>query len=736
MARSVTVHRTCNLCEATCGLLLDVEDERVVRIRADEEDPFSRGHICAKAVALKQIQEDPDRLRRPVRRTANGWEEISWEVALDEVAENLARIQRRDGNDAVGIYLGNPAAHNFGTLIYITFLFQALDTRNRYSASSVDQNPKHASSLFLFGNIFSIPIPDLDRTRFLLMLGANPMVSNGSLMTAPGFRRRVRALKQRGGRFVVVDPRRTETAAIADEHLFLPPGRDAFLLAALVHVVLEEKLGRPCHFADRLEGAAQLGKILADFSPEAVEERLQIPAARVRGLAREFAAAPSAVCYGRVGTSQNPYGTLASWLIDVLNIVTGNLDREGGAMFPTPAVDLRELIRMRGGDGPAIGWRTRVRGAPAFNGEQPAACMSEEMLTPGPGQIRAMLTSNGNPVLSTPNGRKLERGFEALEYCAAIDIYRNETTRHANIILPPTWSLEHDNYEVLFHLFAVRNTAKYSAAVIAPEPGALHEWEIQLELALRIMEKKSVRPHVRLALRALRRAKGFFHTRRVLDWMLRIGPHGDGFRPWRRGLRLADLIAEPKGRDLGPLEPCLDRILQTSSGRIDLAHASMQGELRRLAAELKAPPTPASADLLLIGRRDARSNNSWLHNAPLAVAGRNRCTLRMHPADAEERELANGQAVRIRSRVGEVVAALQVTDELMRGVVSLPHGWGHHRPGTAMRVAEAHAHVSVNDLSDEQMLEPVVGNAVLNGVPVRVGAAGSSAPGLGPPGEE
>ncbi len=728
MLRSATVHRTCNLCEATCGLLVEVEGQRVVRIRADEADPFSRGHICAKAIALKQIQEDPDRLRRPVRRTADGWEEISWEVALDEVARNLARIQRRDGDDAVGIYLGNPAAHNFGTLMYVTFLFQALDTRNRYSASSLDQNPKHASSLFLFGNTFLIPIPDLDRTRFLLMLGANPMVSNGSLMTAPGFRRRIRELKERGGRFVVVDPRRTETAAIADEHFFLPPGRDAFLLAALIHVVLDEKLGRACHFADRLDGVATLRTAVSAFSPEAVEERLRIPAARVRGLAREFAAAPSAVCYGRVGTSQNPYGTLANWLVDVLNIVTGNLDREGGAMFPTPAVDLPALIRMRGGDGPAIGWRTRVRGAPAFNGEQPAACMSEEMLTPGRGQIRAMLTSNGNPVLSTPNGRKLEEGFDALEYCAAIDIYRNETTRHANVILPPTWSLEHDNYEVLFHLFAVRNTAKYSEPVLAPEPGALHEWEIQLELALRIMELKSAWPHVRLALRALRRAKGFFHPKRVLDWMLRIGPYGDGFRPWRRGLRLADLIAEPKGRDLGPLEPRLNQILQTSSGRIDLAHPSMQAELRRLATELASPLAPASSDLLLIGRRDARSNNSWLHNAPLAVAGRNRCTLRMHPADAAERGLASGQLVRIRSRVGEVRAALEVSDELMRGVVSLPHGWGHHRPGTATRVAEAHAHVSANDLTDEQLLEPVVGNAVLNGVPVRVAAADSSPP--------
>jgi anaerobic selenocysteine-containing dehydrogenase len=716
IASSETIHRTCNLCEATCGLLVEVEANRVVRIRADREDPFSRGHICPKAIALKQIQEDPDRLRRPIRRTARGWEEISWPEALDDVAENLARIQLRDGNDAVGVYLGNPAAHNFGTLSYITFLFQALSTRSRFSASSVDQNPKHASSLFLFGNTFSIPIPDIDRSDFLLMLGANPIVSNGSLMTAPGFRRRMQELKRRGGRFVVVDPRRSETAEIADEHLFIPPGGDALLLAALVHVVLEEKLGRECHFADLLDGSPALRDALAAFSPESVERRLQISAERIRALAREFAAAPSAVCYGRVGTSQNPYATLANWLVDVLNIVTGNLDRAGGAMFTTPAVDLLALIELRGGSGPAIGWHTRVRGAPAFNGEQPAACMSEEMLTPGPGQIRAMLTTNGNPVLSTPNGRELDRAFESLEYCAAIDIYRNETTRHANVILPPTWTLEHDNYEALFHLFAVHNSAKYSPPTLVPEPGALHEWQIILELALRIAEKKSTRPHVRLGLRALRAAKGFFHTRRMLDWMLRIGPYGDGFRPWRSGLRVKDLVAEPKGRDLGPLRPSLERVLHTASGRIDLAHVTMLAELRRLSAEL-ASPAPG---LVLVGRRDSRTNNSWLHNVPLAVKGRDRCTLLMHPADADERGLASEQAVRIRSRVGEVVATLEVSDEMMPGVVSLPHGWGHDRPGIAMRLAEANAHVSVNDLCDEQQIEPVVGNAVLNGVPVHV----------------
>lgn len=718
-----TRHKTCNLCEAGCGLLIDVEDNRVLQLRADDEDPLSRGYMCPKAIALHEVQEDPDRLRCPVRRSGSGWEEISWEEALDEVASNLARIQLRDGNDAVGMYLGNPGAHNFGTVAYVTLLRRALGTRNNYTASSCDQNPKHAASLYLFGNVFKIAIPDIDHTDFLLMLGANPVVSNGSLMTAPGIRRHLRELKERGGRLVVVDPRRTATAALADEHLFIRPGTDGLLLAALVRVVLDEQLGSESHLQARIDGSKGLRAALAPFTPEAVAPRLGIPGERIRGLAREFAGAPRAVCYGRVGTSQHPFATLANWLVDVLNIVTGNLDRPGGALHATPAVDLASLGEMIPDAGPKADWRTRVRGAPSFNGEQPAACMAEEIRTPGPGQVRGMLTAAGNPVLSTPNGRELDRAFEELEYCAAIDIYRNETTRHANVILPPTWSLEHDNYEIVFHQFAIHNYAKYTPPVLAPEPGALREWEILIELSTRIAEKKAG-PLSRLAFRALRKMRGFFHTRRILDWMIRLGPHGDGFRPWRKGLRVADLISEPRGIDLGPLTPSLVAWLEAHDRRIDLAHPTMIAELARLDSDqIAAEPEDG---LLLIGRRDLRTNNSWLHNAPSSVTGRDRCTLIMHPEDAQVRKLASDEPVRIRSRVGEVVARLEISEEIMPGVVSLPHGWGHRsQPGMQIQVAETNARVSINDLTDEQRIEPVVGNAILNGVPVEVEAAGA-----------
>ncbi len=728
-----TVHKTCNLCEAMCGLLIEVagsgEGLEIGRIRGDPDDPLSRGAICAKAIALREIQEDSDRLRTPVRRTATGFEPISWDEALEETSRRLAEIQQRDGDDAVGSYLGNPGAHGFGIVMYLTGLYSALSTRNKYAASSLDQNPKHASSLLLYGNFLSIPIPDIDRTDYLLILGANPVVSNGSLMSAPGMRRRLRELRARGGRLVVVDPRRCETAALADEHLFIRPGADALFLSALLHAVFQEKSLASDAPHRRVEGLRELEAALAPLSPEAVEAELGISALILRRLAREFAAAPSAVCYGRVGTCQNRFGTLNSVLIDVLNIVTGNFDRAGGAMFPRPAIDLAAIARLRGSVGTLGEWRTRVRGAPAFNGEQPAACLAEEITTPGEGQIRGMITVAGNPCLSAPNQAALDEAFASLEFYAAVDFYINETTRHADIILPPTWSLEHDNYEVLFHGFAVHNTAKYSPVVVPPDETQRHDWEILSQLALRIAEHKQSSGWKRYCLRAVRRMGWVPEPRRFLDWLLRLGPYGDGFRPWRSGLRLRDLEANPSGIDLGPLAPRIEEVLASPSAKIDVAPPIVLEELERLRAELTRAQSaaiqrdPSGVDeLVLIGRRDVRTNNSWLHNVPMAVKGKERCTLQMHSHDATRRNLSAGERVQIRSRVGKVEAPLEITDDLMQGVVSLPHGWGHTGTGLRLGVAERHPGVNANVLTDDLVLEPVVGNAVLNGVPVEVSA--------------
>jgi anaerobic selenocysteine-containing dehydrogenase len=715
----VTVPKTCNLCEATCGVLVEVEKNRVVSIRPDRQDAFSRGHICPKAIALKEVQEDPDRLLKPLRRRGSDWEEVSWDEALVEAAGRLVEVQRRHGRNAVATYLGNPVVHNSGAALYSQVLLRAIRSRSRMSAGSVDQNPKHASSLFLFGNILNIPVPDLERTRFLLILGANPVVSNGSLMTAPDVRRRLAEIRRRGGRIVVVDPRRTETAALADQHLPLRPGQDALLLAALVHTVLAEDLGHLGAAAGRVTHLEALRRQVALFSPEAVARPTGIEAPVIRELARDFAAADAAACYGRTGTCLQEYGTLASWLVDVLNLVTGNLDRPGGVLFPTPALDLAAFAGRHGRAGHLALWRSRVRGAPEFNGELPVACLAEEILTPGEGQIRALLTIAGNPVLSTPNGRELDRALSTLDFFCAVDLYVNETTRHAHLILPPTWSLEHDNFEVAFHQFAIRNTVKYSPAVLEPPPGAKHEWEILGELTLRILEAK--RDGAKRALWRFVRGRGLLPSpRTVLDFFLRTGPRGDKYLPWRKGLSLRALERNPHGIDLGPLEPSIPQRLPKP---IDLGHPLMMAELSHLAARAADLGTIPEGELLLIGRRDLRSNNSWCHNTRTLVKDGPRCQLLMHPQDAHRLGLRDGQEVRVRSRVGEVVTPLRISEEMMPGVVSLPHGWGHGREGVRLSVASRNAGVSVNDLTDEQVLERVVGNAVLNGVPVVVSSA-------------
>ncbi len=716
------VHKTCNLCEAMCGLRIHVDGGRVGRIEPDPDDPLSRGAICAKAVALREIHEDPDRLRQPLRRQGERFVPVSWDSALSEACERLGAIQKQHGDDAVACYLGNPGAHSLGIVLAVTPLFSVLDTRNRYSASSLDQNPKHASSLLLLGNFLRIPIPDVDRTQHLLMLGANPVVSGGSLMTAPGFRRRLEALSARGGRFVVVDPRRTETAQYADEYLSIQPGKDGLLMAGLLFTVLNEELEGGTVLAERGRGLDDLRRALAPFAPEEIEPVLGIPATTVRRLAREFAAAPSAVCYGRVGTCQHPFGTLVSWLIDVLNLVTGNFDRPGGVMFPRPAVDLAELAEMRGRAGTMLEGHTRVRGAPIFNGDAPTPCLAEEIETPGEGQVRGLLSIAGNPVLSAPNGRRLERALAGLECFVAVDYYCNETTRHAHLILPPTGSLEHDAYEVLFHGFAVRDTARYSPQVVTPDPATKDDFAILCELVLGLAAEKAQGPR-RWLWSAARRWLPRPGTRRILDALIRLGPRGDGFRPWRRGLRLADIEAEPSGLDLGPLVPRLDEVLATEDGRIDLAPEVMRAELARLAHDLESRRnTPEPTGLVMIGRRDVRTNNSWLHNTCMSTKGPERCTLQMHPDDARDRGLVAGQRVRVAGPVGAVEAPLELSDRLRPGVVSLPHGWGHGRAGTRLALAADHAGVSCNDVIDDAVLEPVVGNAILNGVPVEVSA--------------
>lgn len=719
-----THYRTCHLCEAMCGVEIRVRDKEILSIRGDERDAFSRGHICPKALALKDVHEDADRLRRPVRRTANGWQEISWSEAVDEVATRLVDIQQRHGHDAVASYVGNPQVHSYAGLLGGAKFLRALRSRNRYSATSVDQLPHHFVAYFLYGHQLMIPIPDLDRTRFLLVIGGNPVVSNGSLMSAPDVTRRLKDLRARGGRLVVVDPRRTETAEIADTHLFVKPGSDALLLLAMLQVILAEGLVAPGALADRLDGLDQVREFCRPYSPESVAAATGTDPHQVRELARDFARAESAVCYGRMGVSTQQFGALCQWLIQLLNIVTGNLDRPGGAMFTRPAFDILGLAAGFGQRGSFDKRRTRVRGLPEFGSEFPVSALAEEILTPGQGQIRALVTAAGNPVLSTPNGRRLEEALSGLEFMVSIDFYVNETTRHAHLILPPTYALERDHFDLVFHVLAIRNTVRYSTPLFAKARDALHDWQIFDRLIASLAKHDPRRKPTFL--------KGLMDRwltpRRSVALGIRMGSRGAGWNPFSRGLTLSRVIGSEHGIDLGPLEPCLPARLQTANRRINLAPAPLVADLDRLRHHFDAAATVGDTDLLLIGRRDPRTNNSWLHNAKRFVKGPERCTLLMHPADAARRQLRNGDLAAVDSRTGKVEIPVEVTEEMMPGVVSIPHGWGHHRPGLQLRIATRHAGVSVNDLTDETVIDALSGNSALNGVSVRVTALAAAHP--------
>jgi anaerobic selenocysteine-containing dehydrogenase len=705
----------CPLCEATCGLEVVTDGATVVSIRGDAEDPFSRGHVCPKAVALKDLQEDPDRLRRPVRREGSQWREIRWPEALDEAAGRLRRVQREHGRDAVAIYLGNPNVHSLGAMLFGPRFARSLRTKNRYSATSVDQLPHQLAAHLMFGHQLLLPVPDIDRTSFLLVLGANPVASNGSLMTAPDVTRRLRDIRARGGRIVVLDPRRTETADLAGEHHFVRPGSDALVLFAMLHVIFAEGLARPGRCAAWTDGLDRVRDLAVAFPPARVAPATGMSAEAIEQLARAFASAERAVCYGRLGVSTQEFGALACWLVNALNIVTGRLDSVGGVMFTKPAVD--PIGGRFVGPGSVGRWKTGVRGLPEIGGELPAAALAEEIEAAGSGQVRALVTVAGNPVLSTPNGSRLDRALAQLDTFVAIDLYVNETTRHAHLILPPAPPLERDHYDVALNVLAIQNVAKFSPAVFHREVDARHDWQILNELTWR-MAGGGWRARTRARAEAV--VRGLLGPRRLLDYALRTGPHGAGWSPFGTGMSLRALRAAPHGTVLGPLEPCLPARLATRDKRIDLAPDIIVTDVPRLTAFMERQGHQADGALLLIGRRDLRSNNSWMHNAPRLLKGADRCTLLMHPADAARRGLVTGEHVAVRSRAGAVTVPLEVTQDIAQGVVSLPHGWGHGRPGTRLTVAAAHPGASLNDLTDELRIDAVSGNAAFSGVEVTV----------------
>jgi len=710
-------YRSCNLCEAICGIEIAVQADQRLDIRGDKDDPFSQGYICPKASALGDLHYDKDRLKHPVRRTEGGWLRLGWDEAFDEVTQNLKRIHAKYGRNSIGTYLGNPTVHNYGALLFAPGFIRSLHTRNRFSATSVDQLAHHLAAYLMFGHQLLLPVPDLDRTNFFLILGANPAVSNGSMMTAPGVSRRLQEIRQRGGKVILIDPRFTETARLADRHLFIRPGTDVLLLLALLHVVFDEGLTAVGPLASFTKGVETIGNLVAEFAPERVASITGIESSQIRLLAREFAAAESAVCYGRIGVSTQEFGGVCQWLINVLNTVSGNLDSPGGAMFTCPAFDPITAPEGLAPRGSFARWHSRVRKLPEFGGELPVVTLAEEILTEGAGQIKALVTSAGNPVLSTPNGRELDRALAGLEFMVSIDPYINETTRHAHVILPPSSSLERGHYDLAFHVLAIRNTAKFSPALFQPDGETRHDWEIFFELQTR-MEHSGLFRSVKRKL-----MKRFLGPERILDLGLRFGPYGAKANPFSKGLTLRKLKKAVHGIDLGPLGSCLPGRLRTSDKRIELAPDVLVQDVERVKAKLlDGASLPSNGDLLLIGRRQLRSNNSWMHNSQRLVRGKPQCTILMHPTDAAHRHLRPGQKVSVRSRVSSVVVPIEISEEMMPGVVSIPHGWGHDRLGVQLEVAQQHAGESINDITDNLTIDALCGTAAFNGTWVAVDA--------------
>jgi anaerobic selenocysteine-containing dehydrogenase len=728
-------YRICPLCEACCGLEIRMADGKVSSIRGAESDPFSKGFICPKGVAIKDLHEDPDRLRKPLIKRDGVFVEASWDEAFDEIERRLPPLIAEHGKDAVGLSLGNPSSHKYGLILYVTRLIKALGSHSTFSASTLDQMPKQLSSGLMFGHWLSIPVPDIERCDFLLMLGANPMASNGSLWTVPDFRGKAKAMRARGGKLVVIDPRRTETAEIADAHHFIRPGADAYLLLGMVHTLFDENLVKLGRLAEHVNGVDEVQAVVKDFAPERVAERCGIDAATIRELARTLARTERAAVYGRIGTCVQEFGTLNSWLVDVLNALTGHLDQPGGAMFTKAAAFAANTAGKPGtGRGIITGrWKSRVSGKPEVYGEIPMNCMAEEMETPGPGQVKALITVASNPVLSAPNGPRLAAALDKLDFMVSMDIYLNETTRHADVILPGVSPLEDSHYDVPFPMFSHRNHARFSHAVLPMPAGRPPEWQTLLRLIAIVRGlgaradvlalddelladdvRKQAGPHADAVIAALAGRRG---PERLLDLSLRTGPYGDMFGQKPDGLSLDKVMAATSGIDLGALTPRIPEVLRTPSGKIELAPAQVVADVQRAAGQLDN----AAGDMVIIGRRHVRSNNSWMHNLPLLAKGPNRCTALVHPDDARRLGLENGASARITGRSGQpIVAQVEVSDEMMPGVISVPHGWGHDLPDAKLKVAGERPGANLNAVLDESLIDPLSGNAVLGGVSVNV----------------
>ncbi len=692
-------YRTCNLCEAMCGLKITYKEKKVISIVGDKKDPLSKGYICPKSQALKDLYEDSDRLKTPIKRVENGWKKISWIEAFEEVEHQIKKIQEKYGNDAVATYQGNPNVHNLGSMLYGGPFLKSLKTKQKYSATSADQLPHHIASLKMFGHQMLIPIPDIERTDYLLILGANPGASNGSLLTAPGFSQKIKNIQKRGGEVINIDPRYTETSKISSNHFFINPGKDALLLLSLLYVIFEQGIDEKTHLSSHLKGLEEIKEIIKKYPPQKTAAIIGIDSLEIQKIAKNFMNSKTAVCYGRMGVSTQEFGGICQWLINVINIVTNNMDKAGGAMFTEAAIDLVFMTGMQGKVGNFDRYRSRVHDLPEYSGELPVATLADEMIVEGEGQIKMLICTAGNPVLSTPNGKKLEKALEGLDFMVSIDIYLNETSKYANIILPSTNGLETLHYDLVFHQLAIRNTAKLSEVLFEKDENQKHDWQILNELTERITGKKNpLTPEM------------------MLDNMFKFSSYKAA------NLSVKKLKENPSGIDLGALQPLLTKRIFTQDKKINISPKFFIDDLKRLDKELfnTNGEDKTNYPFALIGRRHLRNNNSWMHNSKLLMKGKNRCTVLMCPKDANNLSITNHQKIRITSNVGSIELPVEISDEMKEGVLSIPHGFGHNRQGTKIKLAEENAGESINDLTDDYNIDKLTGNVNFSGTRVKV----------------
>jgi anaerobic selenocysteine-containing dehydrogenase len=697
-----------------CGLTIELADDQSMTIRGNKDDVFSQGAFCPKSQGLKDLWQDPDRVRTPLKKVNGSFEPIGWDQAFDEIASRINALQKKYGRSSIATYAGNPNTHNFGNLILLPMFLRGLRTHNKFSATSVDQLPHMLASYLMFGHQLLLPIADVDHTRYMLMFGANPAVSNGSILSAAGLSTRLKAIQHRQGKVVLFDPRYTETASLVSEHYFIRPGTDAFLLAAIVKLIFARKMVKPGRLASMIKGLELLEPLFQDIDLDQVSRITGVMREVIEQVAQDLQNHEPAVCYGRMGVSTQAYGAICQWLINLINILTGNFDRRGGVLFTKPAIDLVDFASRVGSRGSFRRRKSRVHQLPEFGGEMPVATLADEILTPGEGQIKALITIAGNPVLSTPNGRKLEKALGQLELQVAIDFYLNETTALADYILPPTSSLEHSHYDLIFNALASRNVVRFSPAVVPAPKDSREDWEIMLELWSRIGYKDSIVDRSKKLL--LKKTMQALGMERLVDLGLRTGPYR------KTGLSLKKLKEKADGIDLGSLQPSLPQRLCTKDKKIDLCPQPMLEAWQMFRADpaWKQPQHHDAEELILIGRRNLKSNNSWMHNLPSLARSKNQCYMIMNKEDAARRNISDGSQVQVSTTVGSIEIPVMLSDRIMPGVVSIPHGWGHGRSQVRLALARKSPGVSLNDIMDDSQVDRFSGNAILNGQRVRV----------------